>query len=233
MAYGWKRELSSKELSDFQDWHARTHLDRYFTNVNGRGVISTLARYVRLKSAEVVDYGAGPGFLTRELLNHGSNVVAVDISQESLAELKKKCPSVQTVFALETKSSILSDSADAVVLAETIEHLTDEILDEVLSDIRRILRPSGALFITTPNEEDLAAAEVCCPYCGGAFHPVLHVRRFTSDGLKRVLEMHGFSVSHVKACSFGHYWLPDFLVRIAAFMARKKLPHLYAVAKPN
>lgn len=43
---------------------------------------------------------------------------------------------------------------DLVVLVEVIEHVVEK--EALLSEIRRVLRPSGRLFLTTPNPECLA-----------------------------------------------------------------------------
>ena len=72
---------------------------------------------------------------------------------------------------------IPDESFDVVISTEVLEHLFN--YDEVLSEIRRVLRPNGKLFITTP----FLWAEHEQPY---------DYARYTTFGLKALLEKHGF-----------------------------------------
>lgn len=47
-------------------------------------------------------------------------------------------------------------SFDAVLLADFVEHVTDEVLRPCLAEARRVLRPGGALGIYTPNRDHWA-----------------------------------------------------------------------------
>jgi 2-polyprenyl-3-methyl-5-hydroxy-6-metoxy-1,4-benzoquinol methylase len=232
MKFGWKIIADPKKVSEFQDWHATNHLNRFFSNVYGAAMIRELKRYVTLSNAIVVDYGAGPGFLTKRLIHEGSIVYAVDISEESLNILKKNNPTIAgVILAGSGSTSLKSGFADAVILAETIEHLDDQLQRKIISDIYRILKPSGKLFLTCPNNEDLEAATICCPNCGGAFHPVLHLKSFTVDSVKTVLSGYGFSRVTSRATSWSLNRYPNLVVRAIYRIIKRKLPHLYCIAE--
>jgi len=91
------------------------------------------------------------------------------------------------------------DSFDIVLFCEIIEHLlTDPV--KVLGEIRRVLKPSGTLVLTTPNVcrlgnvfSIIAGANVYDPYSG--FGPYgRHNREFTRHELHILLEFLGFDV---------------------------------------
>jgi 2-polyprenyl-3-methyl-5-hydroxy-6-metoxy-1,4-benzoquinol methylase len=74
-------------------------------------------------------------------------------------------------------------SFDLVLCAETIEHVRDVQL--FLSELRRMLVPSGVLALTTPASPPLARPD-------DPLSP--HLRRFTRRSLRRVLGALGFEI---------------------------------------
>jgi SAM-dependent methyltransferase len=53
-------------------------------------------------------------------------------------------------------SAFAGGSFDAVLLADFVEHVTDEVLRPALAEARRVLAPGGALAIYTPNRDHWA-----------------------------------------------------------------------------
>jgi 2-polyprenyl-3-methyl-5-hydroxy-6-metoxy-1,4-benzoquinol methylase len=86
---------------------------------------------------------------------------------------------------------------EAVVAAEVIEHVVDT--DHVLAEIARVLRPGGALVITTPN---LASLENRLRLLFGRYPMWMdvgvagtgHLRYYTPRMLRHQLERHGLTV---------------------------------------
>src|SRR5437016_3773028 len=90
---------------------------------------------------------------------------------------------------------------DAVVAAEVLEHVVDT--DHLLGELARVVRPGGALVVTTPN---LASLEnrlrlLCGRYPMWMDYRVVgtgHLRYYTPRVLRHHLEVHGFRVeAHV------------------------------------
>jgi SAM-dependent methyltransferase len=112
----------------------------------------------------ILDVGAFPGMLTRRLLNGGWRVIAIDKQPDRIlhagheaadgtpfADTMKKL-GVQTIEIDIEKTAIplSSETADAVVLTEVIEHLYVNPLFAI-SELNRVLKANGRLIISTPN----------------------------------------------------------------------------------
>jgi SAM-dependent methyltransferase len=104
------------------------------------------------------------------------------------------------------------DTFDVVLFCETIEHL---LMNPVaaLTEVHRVLRPSGVLVLTTPNVARLANAlslveggNLYDPYSGfGAYGR--HNREYTRHELHLVLGFCGFEVEGSKTAD-GNAWEP-------------------------
>lgn len=236
IARGWESRWTPTQVARFWNWQNANPVTQelYYSKMVGRNVIEQ-ASSVHPLGQTVVDYGAGPGYLTRELIARGHQVQAADVSPGSLEKLKghlKDNPLfLGTALIGPYGVSLPDQSADTVFLLETIEHLDDELLAKTLTDIRRLLKPGGLLVITTPNAEDLNQSKVFCPNCGCVFHRVQHQRSFDSTLLKSTLEKFGFSVPHCQPTLFRNgSALKRILFRIAHKLRNGKLPHLMACA---
>jgi 2-polyprenyl-3-methyl-5-hydroxy-6-metoxy-1,4-benzoquinol methylase len=124
---------------------------------------------------------------------------------------------------------------DVVVLAEIIEHVDDDALVRVMSDVRRVLLPGGVAIITTPNDENLDGDSVYCPCCNHTFHRWQHVRSWSARTLAERLFSYGFQVVVADETDFSltrnngvaRYYLHRFL----RALLRRKQPHLMVVAQ--
>ena len=93
----------------------------------------------------VLELGAGVGAHTRALLDTGAQVVASDISVHSVRLLSKRFPSASNLETAVADMECLpfdARSFDAVVCAGSLSYGAPTLVD---SEIRRVLRPGGAL----------------------------------------------------------------------------------------
>jgi ubiquinone/menaquinone biosynthesis C-methylase UbiE len=113
--------------------------------------------------ARLVEWGCGPGRVTiplAKLVGPSGTVLAVDIQPLALEIVGRKAAragldNVETLLFASHPAPISTASADVVVLIDTFHAVTDR--EELLSDIARILKPSGALFMD-PGHMDLQKA---------------------------------------------------------------------------
>ncbi len=113
----------------------------------------TAARFVGpVNGCLVVDLGCGNGHLLRQLITQNPNarVVGLDFSRALLANAQARVPSGAFCLGdLNTTVPLADGSCDVVILSEVYEHLLQP--RQLLSEIRRILKPTGMFVMTFPN----------------------------------------------------------------------------------
>src|SRR5436853_5470259 len=107
----------------------------------------------RVRGLDVVDMACGEGYGTAVLAERAARVTGVDANPEAHehARIKYAHPGVRFVRDLVES---YSEPCDAIVFLQTIEHLQDPAA--VLDHFRRLLRPGGTVYVSTPNVLTLA-----------------------------------------------------------------------------
>lgn len=111
--------------------------------------------------ARVVEFGAASGGQSVGLRRAGYAVTAVDLGEQSDAWEGAAEGTMASVFQAEGINLVIwnleqvpypleSNAFDAVVMTEVFEHLRDYPVTS-LQEARRVLRPGGHLYLTTPN----------------------------------------------------------------------------------
>jgi ubiquinone/menaquinone biosynthesis C-methylase UbiE len=113
------------------------------------------AATIPLSGRLVLDFGAGNGAQTLELVKLGCRVVACDIDQNDLDILSRylqdnKIEGVTPVRYDGSTLPFVDEHFDAVVSFAVLEHVQDEA--KALSEIHRVLKPGGDFLIAVPNK---------------------------------------------------------------------------------
>ena len=140
-----------------------------------------LRQFVRsLGHAErALDLGCGDGRLSAEL--DAAELTAADVSPVALERARRRLPGrAHRRAGAGRAAAVRRRRFDLVLCAETIEHVRDVQL--LLSEIRRVLHPGGALALTTPAHLPLGARP-------DPLSP--HLRFFTRRSLRRLLASSG------------------------------------------
>lgn len=102
---------------------------------------------------DVLDIACGEGYGSAMLAAKAKSVIGIDVSDEAVAHATRTYVAGNLRFAAGDAADIPlpDDCVDVVVSFETIEHL--ERQDEMLSQVRRVLRADGVLVISSPNRK--------------------------------------------------------------------------------
>lgn len=102
----------------------------------------------------VLDLGAGTGKLTRQLVERGLEVVAVEPSPQMGAELVAALPGCDLRYGTAEAIPLPAADVDAVLVGSAF-HWFDP--DPALADIRRVLRPGGRLGLVGNHPDEQVA----------------------------------------------------------------------------
>lgn len=140
---------------------------------------------------KVLDVGCGVGSISFYLASKGMSVVGIDISSRAIELCKKvkKAIGLSNVTFARKELDSSSEKNSIVVCSEIIEHIQDDA--DFADKLQKKLVKNGYLFLSTPSKENIF-------YPLGVFASfdaeVGHVRRYTKESLRTVLEQHGFRI---------------------------------------
>lgn len=107
-------------------------------------------------TARVLEIGTGDGNLTWKIAKRASEVVSWDIdptatavAQERIDSLGLENVSLQTVDML--AADICEKSYDIVFFVQVLEHVPAEVQGDMFRRVLSLVKPGGALFVSTPN----------------------------------------------------------------------------------
>ncbi len=99
------------------------------------------------KGQKILDLACGTGFFSREFLAVGASVIGVDVGAELLEIAKKN--SDKKIQYIESSADdlhfVLKESVDHIVIVLALQNI--ENVAGVLKECRRVLKPSGKLFV--------------------------------------------------------------------------------------
>jgi ubiquinone/menaquinone biosynthesis C-methylase UbiE len=95
----------------------------------------------------VLDIGGGTGSVAA-LWSPSSKYICLDIDPLKLEGFVSKNPTGTALLADATRIPIADESVDAVLCTNVTHHLTDSLLDQMLSESRRILTGGGKLILS-------------------------------------------------------------------------------------
>lgn len=155
--------------------------------------------------ARVLDIGCNDGTISSQLLKLGIRVCGLDLSAENVRQARERGIDAAVGNARE-KLPFEEGYFDVVFAGEIIEHLYDP--EAFMREVRRVLRPGGAIVLTTPNLASLGNRmrllvgrypKLMSPYLSEGMGD--HIHMFTVDTLERLFVKTGFFLTDISSSS--------------------------------
>ena len=136
----------------------------------------------RVAGLDVLDVACGEGYGSSLLAKHAKSVTGVDIDADTVARARSKyrAPGLRFEAGSVSRLPLPDASFDCVVSFETLEHLTEQ--EEMLAELRRVLRPEGFIVISTPNKVEYSEKR--------DFNNEFHVRELYEHEFRELLGRH-------------------------------------------
>jgi SAM-dependent methyltransferase len=99
----------------------------------------------------VLDLGCAAGAVTHFLSTFACEPVGVDAEPLAIETAATLFPALRFEVADVTRLPFADSSFEKAVAADLVEHLEDDALGRMLTEVRRLLVPGGTLSIYTPN----------------------------------------------------------------------------------
>jgi 2-polyprenyl-3-methyl-5-hydroxy-6-metoxy-1,4-benzoquinol methylase len=139
----------------------------------------------QLAGARAIDMACGEGYGSDVLARGAASVVGVDANPEAHEHARLRYQRSNLRFARELVDTF-SESTDAVVFLQTIEHLEDP--GAVLDHFRSLVGEDGRVFVSTPNVLTLA------PKGAPRSDNPWHIHEYRSEEFERLCGEHFASV---------------------------------------
>jgi len=182
--------------------------ERLETHEQGEGMIEHLHRYAiasqNCSGKIVLDIASGEGYGSALLASVALKVTGVDIDGETvrLANEKYAAGRSNLEFVRGSADAIPADAAafDVVVSFETIEHHDKH--EEMMSEIKRVLKPEGLLIISSPDKLYYSDKP-------GTKNP-FHIKELYKEEFRSLLNKHFKNVSlYRQKAFFSSVMVPD------------------------
>lgn len=139
-----------------------------------------------------LDVGCGAGTLLEAVRGRGWEAVGTEVSHGAAEAVRAKGFDVRVgeIAAL----GLSEQSFDVISLVEVVEHVPDP--RGLLAEVEPLLRPGGALYVTTPHGRGVSARVLKAGWSVVA--PPEHLQLFSARGLRRAVDGAGFDVARLR-----------------------------------
>lgn len=152
------------------------------------------------RGGRFLDVGCGRGEVVAAAQARGWDAEGCDLS-EDFVRYAREVNGVKAHAATLEQMNYADASFDVVTLVEVIEHLYDPA--ETVRELRRVVRPGGLVYISTPNEESVYQSLGNFYYKARGLDWVVnlcptwnlyHIQGFSPRSLRYVLEANNFEI---------------------------------------
>jgi len=181
---------------------------------------------------KVLELGCGTGYFTRELVDTGAEITAIDISPELLEEARREISTGNVEFKIDNAyiMSFAEATFDHVIGSSVLHHLE---IRPALSEMFRVLKPGGSIAFTEPNMMNpQIALQKNIPSIKRRLGDSPDETAFFKVQMKKLLHEAGFSSIRVVPFDFLHPAVPPGLIRTVSWIGNtaEKIPLLRGIA---
>jgi 2-polyprenyl-3-methyl-5-hydroxy-6-metoxy-1,4-benzoquinol methylase len=181
------------------------------------------AQRIPKKPVKVLDVGSGPGsfFYVLRKNNKDAVLLGTDLVPKQVGYAKNVVPDAFWLASDATSLPVRHKSLDFVTMLEVIEHLPEEVEQKILEQIRKSLKKSGKLVISTPNYRSLwPIIEWLWNKISPVSYEHQHINKKNIRSLIKGLQGSGFKVSHVQTFFVVSPFIAVVSERLARFVLR-------------
>ena len=145
------------------------------------------------RSGKLLDVGFGGGDLLDAAQRDGWTVSGVEVTSAAVENARRR--GIDAFHGALPDAPYETESFDVVVATEILEHIIEAA--ELLVAIRRVLRPGGLLWATTPHGRGVSARTLGVAW--SVIAPPEHVQLFSVRGIRELFKRSGFTPLFVAA----------------------------------
>lgn len=162
-------------------------LTEFFSPITAKRYEEILDRFEPLrKSNRLLDVGSGSAFFAEIALKRGWEVYGTELTDATISLAEKKGLNMSKGRLEDVQFEV--NSFDLVVCIEVIEHVS--FPQSFTSEIHRVLRSGGAVYISTPNFDSLLRRKLKGQY--DVINYPNHLSYFTAKTLNSLFTSNGF-----------------------------------------
>jgi 2-polyprenyl-3-methyl-5-hydroxy-6-metoxy-1,4-benzoquinol methylase len=178
-----------------QRWFEQDYLPSYGVDPQHPSVVHlALRHHAELAPAyrfrqinRLLDVGAGAGLFLVSAHAAGWHVEGVEIAEYGPVYARQHF-GLNLVHGTIHDAGFPNEHFDVVMLQDTIEHVTNP--RELLQEANRILRPGGAVILSTPNLDSLGRRLLGTTWA--LMNPIEHLHLFNMQAMLRLFEVTGY-----------------------------------------
>lgn len=187
-----KEELLSYYDQDYS-------ITSYFSPITKKRFETLLDQFEPYRNTNrILDTGCGHGFFLEVAKARGWEVHGTELSDKAIANCESK--GIQMHKGTIKNNSYEDNFFDVIVSIEFIEHINHP--REYAKQLKRIVRPNGQVYITTPNFNSLLRFKLKSEYDVISYPN--HLIYFTKKTLKRLMESEGFMTRSIKTTGYSY-----------------------------
>lgn len=163
-----------------------------------------LFKKFKLNGKIIIDIGSSFGWLEKELLlvDRTVRIVGIEPDKKAVMFSNKEIKGAKFLVGDALNLPVKDGYADIATLFDVIEHVPENTENVVLSEVNRVLKSNGLLFLSTPNSNIFMNLLDPAYYFGH--------RHYKFEKLERLLKDNGFKI--LEATIKGGFWFSFYLI---------------------